>query len=300
MRKTAHRYNLIFLTLFLAIAIFSGTGSAYAQKAPSKKLKCSPLSMLVLFKKNKFPQWDQLFTQFRKSWPKPEEVTKTVTEKGASFSIQGATSGNAPIFLSLSTSDKPTSRKFIDEAAIGTWWWQTARQEAYRQSGYVFLLVAPMGNNCLAAHVAMTKLTSIILEAENAYAVHLISSEMLMPKALFLSQAKNIGPGNLPMMLWIKTYMGGAKDKNGKPKLIARTVGMRNFGYMEIETNNAKPDHQYLLKMIWGLGSHLVQKGPIVADGHTIGRSQKERILVRHRISAFGTRKKVYSIDFGK
>ncbi|MGH1353048.1 MAG: DUF4261 domain-containing protein, partial [Methyloligellaceae bacterium] len=150
-----------------------------------------------------------------------------------------------------------------------------------------------------SAHIAMTKLTSIILQSPDAYAVHLISSEMLMPKVLFLSEAKRMGPGYLPMMLWVKTYMGGAKGKDGKPGLIARTVGMRNFGFMEIETSNSKPDHQYLLKMIWGLGSLLALKGPIVADGHTIGRTQKERILVRHRISAFGTGKKVYSIDFG-
>ncbi|MGH1353047.1 MAG: hypothetical protein ACRBBN_19905, partial [Methyloligellaceae bacterium] len=132
MRKALHKYNLFIPFLLLTIITLLGTGDVYAQKTPSKKPKCSPLSMLVLFKKNQFPEWDGIFSKFKKSWPAPNEVKKTITKEGISISIQDAAFKKAPLFLSLSTSDKPVSRKFIDEAAIGTWWWRTAKQEVSR------------------------------------------------------------------------------------------------------------------------------------------------------------------------
>jgi hypothetical protein len=43
---------------------------------------------------------------------------------------------------------------------------------------------------------------------------------------------------------------------------------------------------------------YLIQSGPVIADGNTVGGNAEERVLVHHRPSKIDKMKKVYKIVF--
>jgi hypothetical protein len=46
------------------------------------------------------------------------------------------------------------------------------------------------------------------------------------------------------------------------------------------------------------IARYLIQSGPVIADGNTVGESENERILVRHRGSMVDKSRRVYKIVF--
>jgi hypothetical protein len=70
-----------------------------------------------------------------------------------------------------------------------------------------------------------------------------------------------------------------SKQSNGN--ILISTIGMRDFGLMEIETESSLPlDRTY--DLVRKFGSYVLANGPVVKDGQTIGESAEERITVRH------------------
>jgi hypothetical protein len=48
------------------------------------------------------------------------------------------------------------------------------------------------------------------------------------------------------------------------------------------------------------IAHYLIQSGPVVADGNTVGSDENEQILVRHLPSMTDDTKTVYKIIFGE
>lgn len=256
------------------------------------------LTLAVLFHKNVFPQWSYLQQEFQKIWPSAQQIMADKTkDEGLSLSV-----GNN-ILVSISTSTEPIHSNFTNEAAIGSWWWPDLEEDIKKQTGYVFISVFPLERTVSkrTMHEMLTDLTMIILNSENSFGVHYFSSEILVSKKVYLENILGRVNDVIPIMLWVKTCIGYSntqKDKNGEPLFIARTVGMKNFGLMEIETQNAPPAFQSFQKLVWGMAEHLITKGPVLSDGQTIERTPQERIRIWHKESVFGSGKKVYLLEF--
>ncbi len=289
-RQYHHIITALILCIFLTLPAVSAIAQNKPQPSPNK---AGGVTTAVLFNKNKFPSWDTVYNKFLKRWKNPNEVkrNKIGKDKGLSFTV-GKT------IVSVSASHGPILQKYMKEASVGTWWWRSAAKEVRSHTGFIFAAYIPLDKNHLKTHRIMTVVTSIILEEKNAFAVHHVSSELLMPKPLYLSEASRMSESYLPMMLWVKTYVGQGKTPNGKTAMFGRTVGMRNFGLMEMETRTGPTNIQLLHKLLWGMQSYLAQKGPVIADGHTMGRTNAEKIKILHKKSVFGSNKKVYFLVF--
>ena len=73
---------------------------------------------------------------------------------------------------------------------------------------------------------------------------------------------------------------------------------MKQFGLMEIEVDHCRMNLQELFEFVSNLAHYLIQSGPVIADGNTVGGNEEERILVRHRSSMIDQREMVYKIVF--
>ena len=76
------------------------------------------------------------------------------------------------------------------------------------------------------------------------------------------------------------------------------TLGMSQFGLMDIEVDRCRRDPQDLFEFVSNIAHYLIQSGPVIADGNTVGGSEDERILVRHRPSMIDQHRRVYKIVF--
>ena len=52
---------------------------------------------------------------------------------------------------------------------------------------------------------------------------------------------------------------------------------------MDIEIDRCKMDVADLFDFVSNIAHYLIQSGPVIADGDTVGGSEEQRILVRYR-----------------
>jgi hypothetical protein len=67
---------------------------------------------------------------------------------------------------------------------------------------------------------------------------------------------------------------------------------------MEIEVDRCTMNLQELFEFVGNIAHYLIQSGPIIEDGNTVGGSEEERILVRNRPSMIDPNRRVYKIVF--
>ena len=100
---------------------------------------------------------------------------------------------------------------------------------------------------------------------------------VLVPSSNFKAEFAATLKGAVPFSLWVLIQF--SKQPNGN--ILISTLGMRDFGLMEIETESSLPlDRTY--DLVRKFGSYVLAKGPVVEDGHTAGLTADERIKVRH------------------
>jgi len=81
----------------------------------------------------------------------------------------------------------------------------------------------------------------------------------------------------LPFSIWVLIQF--SKQPNGN--ILISTIGMRDFGQMEIETESTLPLDQ-TFDLVRRFGSYIIAKGPVVKDGETFGLTETQRIKVRY------------------
>ncbi|MCC9642468.1 DUF4261 domain-containing protein [Rhodopirellula sp. JC740] len=106
----------------------------------------------------------------------------------------------------------------------------------------------------------------------------------------------SLEPDGLPTSVWIDILVVPASQAGGKP--VAMTTGMDAFDLMEIECVGSPepPDETY--RRIEGVCEYLLNHGPVLKHGHTIGESDSERIAIVHGQSAFGREGKVMHLVY--
>lgn len=84
-----------------------------------------------------------------------------------------------------------------------------------------------------------------------------------------------------PVMLWIDIVPFRSEGAFG-----AVTNGLAAFAGREIEFETDKPDLHDVVTKVGGLAAYLIEHGPVLRDGDTLGASASERLTVRHATSS--------------
>jgi hypothetical protein len=72
----------------------------------------------------------------------------------------------------------------------------------------------------------------------------------------------------------------------GRPSLF--TTGLAAFGLMEIEVAGSSLAPDDLGQMASNIATYLIENGPVIRDGDTVGGDERQRILARHAPSMVG------------
>jgi len=113
-------------------------------------------------------------------------------------------------------------------------------------------------------------------------------------REVFESFCEDMSEEDLPVPVWLRFQPVRASDD----KLGLYTLGMKQFGLMEIEVDRCRMSLQDLFEFVSNLAHYLIQSGPVIADGNTVGGSEDDRILVRHRPSMLDQGQRVYKVIF--
>jgi hypothetical protein len=96
-----------------------------------------------------------------------------------------------------------------------------------------------------------------------------------------------------PLYLWVD--LRAIRNKDGTTGLF--TTGLSALGHMEIELPRIEMDPGELREWLLNIMYYLLENGPVLKHGETIGMSEEQKIRIRHCPSSFGHPGKVIRLE---
>lgn len=101
-------------------------------------------------------------------------------------------------------------------------------------------------------------------------------------------------PAGAPLHIWIDFRIGRDSEKSSS----GFTAGMAALGHMEFETQKCPEPPGELRQRLESLARYVLENGPVIKDGDTIGEDANERIRIVYAKSAFGHKEKVMRLEY--
>ena len=130
----------------------------------------------------------------------------------------------------------------------------------------------------------MQATAALIATTNSARGVYWGASQLVISPEMFCDFAHDVLPDELPLHVWIDFRVG--KNENGQ--IVGFTTGMSALEHMEFETLDSSDPPGELRERLYGLANYVLQNGPVINDGDTIGQDADERIRVKYSDSSFG------------
>lgn len=186
--------------------------------------------------------------------------------------------------------DVPFPKGTVDDLCPNAWYWKAACEVTSKHKGQIYVSVLQTSLTKLEAVLLQTDVVASLMD-ENALASYWGSS--LQSREAFLKQSATASPDSPPVWLWVNFRV--THEPNG---ISISTDGMEDFGLREIEAKEVNRNGRDVFVLFLGTARYLIQKGPVIQDGETIGESPSLNIRVRQGPSYWRDGTTVYRIVF--
>jgi hypothetical protein len=223
------------------------------------------------------------------TWPSLPAASDMEHKDGTlSFSI-----GKALVALGLMPA--PIPWQDLEGPCATSWLWPQAGHVLKKHKQHLIVTISderpPVERTKLLSQVV----AAILATCPQALGVYWGNATLVISPQLFREFAVRMLPDGLPLYIWIDFRIGPGKDG----KSAGFTQGMKWFDHMELESLNANEPPGELRERMFGLCCYLIENGPVIRDGDTVGQDAKEQIRVVYSPSAFGHKGQVMRLDYG-
>jgi hypothetical protein len=181
-----------------------------------------------------------------------------------------------------------------DELSAKSLLWPPKAKHLLAEHANHMILTAFTGDDPVERATHLTYAAAGVLGAcEQAIGVYWGEANHVVKGDLFQQMATEMLPESLPLWLWVATLVGTGDDGTQ-----GCTVGMKAFGHMELETTNASDEVGDLRERFLAVAGYLIQNGPVIKDGNTVGGDEHEKIQVIYSDSQFGHEEQVMRLDY--
>lgn len=216
---------------------------------------------------------------WRETWPAAPPLTGVAGSDGPAgaltFELAGLTGG-----IGMMPGTIPGGE--LDGPAATAWLWPDAPSDIGRVQAHAVVFVAGPGP-AIEIHRALTRVVGAVLRATGGLGVYWGAATRVMRADIFLELAQDHEPDGVPVILWVdfRPFLDG-----GRPSLF--TTGLAAFGLLEIEVASSSLPPDDLWQMASNIATYLIENGPVIKDGDTVGGDEHQRILARHAPSMVG------------
>jgi len=175
-----------------------------------------------------------------------------------------------------------------------SWLWKDAASVLRGHAGHLIVTVLSQDGPVEQSRLLTQVCASVLATCEQAPGVFWSNATLLVPSKVFQEFARDILPQGSPLYIWVDFRVGpAAKGKTG-----GFTTGMVALGHMEFETESSSEPPGELRERFFGLANYVLENGPVIKDGDTIGEDANERIRVVYAKSTFGHGGKVMRLEY--
>lgn len=252
------------------------------------------LFAIVLLKDPDSVSLPRMAELFRAQWPDAAEISEEDSEpipnpEGAlliPFMIN-----DTPAFVVVE--HEPISPEDLELAILTAWYWPEAAQAAQKSRGFAMVALVNPSADPLEKTTLLTQLTAALAKTCDSLAVFWPSANLLHDPEAFFSSATAITENTYPLELWV----GFHAEREPDDTVSFFTRGMMNFDLPEIEVYHSSRDLQFIYEHVYNIAHFLLENGPVIKDGETVGTAETERFLVTVAPSRFDSRIKTMQID---
>lgn len=188
--------------------------------------------------------------------------------------------------------DKPLPPDAWNEAVARSIVWRSAAETMRKTHAHVIVALLKETHDhstALKGAAAVTMVAAALARCLPVAAVVFTEAQAIARGGEIEKMAKGFVRGQIPDMLWTTlSFMRGPQTADGRPTAAALTTGLLPFLGWEIEFQPMPLQPAEIAERLIGLCRYLIDKGPIINDGETVGLTEKEKI--RARYAAMGRR----------
>lgn len=174
--------------------------------------------------------------------------------------------------------------------------WVAAESDLRHHQDHLVIAVRTSGGPIEQAKFLTQVCAGAIAACEPALGVFWLSAALLIPSMVFMEFAVTVMPETIPVHIWIDVQAG--LDAGGK--VCGFTRGLEAFGHREIEAVDAHEPWEKLRERLYDLAGYLLENGPVIAGGDTVGDHAFERIRVGYGTSEFGGQGEVMHLQYDR
>lgn len=233
----------------------------------------------------------ELQKDLQTNWPDLPPVTKP-EKSGEDKTTIVCNVGQAIVSITVVATPVPWAQ--LKAPCENSVMWDNAAETLKDHKGH--LLVTVVGDvEPLPLVTLLTKVTAAIVgTASGVLGVYWNNADMVIPPDVFRQFAVDVLPDGPPMPIWVDTCVG----INQEGYTCGYTTGMESLGFMDIETLSSSDLPNELRQRFHGLAYYLLENGPVIRDGDTLGQTDVEQIRVTYSESAFGRPGKVMQLNY--
>jgi hypothetical protein len=182
-----------------------------------------------------------------------------------------------------------------EENADGNFLWPEGREEVSSHRAHVIVTNIGVGEQSpIQSAIAVSRLALVALRLFDGIGVYWGSASVCNSRAVFEVFCQDMSDEHVPVPVWLRFQLVRASAGG----IGMYTLGMCQFDLMDIEVDRCTMGVSDLFEFVSNIAHYLIQSGPVIADGNTVGGTAEERILVHHRPSMIDKKKTVYQIVF--
>ncbi|MGB9688757.1 DUF4261 domain-containing protein [Thermogutta sp.] len=236
-----------------------------------------PLAM-VLLKHPAKPSLEKLQEAIRANWedvPPVEEAPVSLPPDVDLPPFQAMRMGDTVAFI-LSEAE-PIPEEDLEPACLSAWYWPDAQKAVKEHTAHLVVILPEPPQDPLERYIILTQITAALAQITDSVAVFWPRALLVHKPEDFINSARQMGPGQFPLELWVGFH--GEVDEDQTLTLFTR--GMAAFSLPEIEVYNTRQQPQFVYERVYNIAYYLLENGPVIHDGETVGMNEDERYKVR-------------------
>lgn len=203
-----------------------------------------------------------------------------------SFELDGA-------IVTLTLMRTPIPWGDLERPARAAWHWPEASERLRAHEAHVIAAVLAPGMDRLGAMLLLTRVVAAVAATTDSCGVYWGEGPVVNAPADFIEEAQRTSREQLPLYLWLAFHL----ERHPDGTFTLHTSGLRTFALMELELVAAREKASTLVDRAFNFAHYLLDHGPVLKDGDTIGLSAQERLRVRHVPSVIEPSRTVYRIE---
>ena len=226
---------------------------------------------------------------FHEQWPDLPKPVKGESKDGIlAFDVGDVTAMIAVMPAPIPWSD-------LEGPCETSWLWPDATDTLREHTDHLIVTVMGDDDPIERAKILTRVCAAVLATCEEALGVYWGDAALVNSSKLFQAFTYEIlGEGGLPLYLWID-FRVGPTDDGGTAGF---THGLAALGHREFETETSTDGIGELRERFFGLATYVLENGPVIKDGNTVGGDEHEKIRVELAPSAFGNPKRVLRLEY--